>query len=81
MKVYPNPSSGQFTVDLTAVGPSAGESGELRLVDGKGRLAWSAKGTADTERVTVNLATLPAGVYALSLVTKERVMTKLLVIR
>ncbi|MEM6769851.1 MAG: hypothetical protein AAF597_04615, partial [Bacteroidota bacterium] len=47
LKVYPNPSTGRFTVDLTEVGLSAGGGGELRLVDLHGRELWSRRVSLD----------------------------------
>ncbi|MEM9259896.1 MAG: hypothetical protein AAGA62_09635, partial [Bacteroidota bacterium] len=41
MWVYPNPSTGRFTVDLSEVSISFQEAGELRLVDRYGRTVWT----------------------------------------
>ncbi|MEM6772422.1 MAG: T9SS type A sorting domain-containing protein, partial [Bacteroidota bacterium] len=70
MKVYPNPSTGRFTVDLTEVDRSAtGGGGELRLVDMRGREIWAQHISTDQQTMAVALARPRAGVYLLTMVT------------
>ncbi|MEM6771382.1 MAG: T9SS type A sorting domain-containing protein, partial [Bacteroidota bacterium] len=66
MKVYPNPSTGRFTVDLTEAGLLAGGVGELRLVDLHGREIWTRLASLDE---AIELSHPRAGVYLLTLVT------------
>ncbi|MEL7162348.1 MAG: T9SS type A sorting domain-containing protein, partial [Bacteroidota bacterium] len=68
MLVYPNPSTGRFTVDLSGVIRSAEQPDELRLVDMHGRTVWSA--TADARQpFSVDLPQAVPGVYLLVLAT------------
>ncbi|MEM9836903.1 MAG: HYR domain-containing protein, partial [Bacteroidota bacterium] len=79
MKVYPNPSTGQFTVDLTEVLLSAGGQGELRLVDLHGREIWTRKVSLNQ---AIELSHPRSGVYLLVLVTDDgRALTGRIVIR
>jgi len=65
MKVYPNPSTGRFTVDLTGVGLFARAEGELRLVDLHGRVVWTRQVSTDQPTLPIELANARTGVYLL----------------
>ena len=68
MEVYPNPSDGRFTVDLTKVGLPSGGKGELRLLDLQGRQIWSRRVSMDQ---AIELSHPRNGVYLLALVTDD----------
>lgn len=69
MLVYPNPSNGRFTVDLSEVGPSAEAPGELRLVDQLGRTVWTGSTTNGRDLQSITLIAPKAGVYLLTLMS------------
>ena len=66
-KVYPNPTNGQVTIELS--GP-LGETASLSLFDAFGKIAGSHAIPAKAGRFTVNMDGLPTGVYFLKLVKK-----------
>jgi subtilisin family serine protease len=74
IKVFPNPNSGQFNVDLdlkksTAIG--------LKLYDTAGRTIWSkAEESYFKNTVSVNLTDLPDGVYYLSFQIDQQTFVK-----
>ncbi|OAV44059.1 hypothetical protein A3850_005910 [Lewinella sp. 4G2] len=67
MKVYPNPSNGRFSVDLTQAGYSAEGQGELSLLDMHGRQILSVMIAADVHHVAIDVPNARAGVYSLRL--------------
>ncbi|MEM6772413.1 MAG: T9SS type A sorting domain-containing protein, partial [Bacteroidota bacterium] len=75
MKVYPNPSNGRFTVDLTEVELSAGGGGELRLVDGTGRLVWSATVPAGQRELRVDASNSLSGMFILAYIEDDAVVS------
>ena len=82
MKVYPNPSDGRFTVDLTEVELSAGEGRELRLVDQHGREIWTQPVADGHSLPSVELLQIRSGIYLLILSTKEgELLTRRVVIQ
>ncbi|MEM1357826.1 MAG: T9SS type A sorting domain-containing protein, partial [Bacteroidota bacterium] len=82
MWVYPNPSTGRFTVDLSEVSISFQEAGELRLVDRYGRTVWTRSLAPRQPTPPIELSQRPAGVYLLTLVTDHgQSLTKRIVIR
>ncbi|MEM9930974.1 MAG: T9SS type A sorting domain-containing protein, partial [Bacteroidota bacterium] len=76
MKVYPNPSSGRFTVDLTEIDRSAGEEGELRLVDGTGRMVWSAAVPAGQRELRMDASNSPSGMFILAYIKDDVVVSQ-----
>ncbi|MEM9260423.1 MAG: T9SS type A sorting domain-containing protein, partial [Bacteroidota bacterium] len=82
MRVYPNPSNGRFTVDLTEVGLSAEEKGELRLLDLHGRTILARSVTAVQPVLGLEWPRPRAGVYLLALLTSNgATLTQRIVIR
>ncbi|MEM9259603.1 MAG: T9SS type A sorting domain-containing protein, partial [Bacteroidota bacterium] len=78
MTVYPNPSTGRFTVDLSEAGLPANGGGELRLVDLQGREIWSRKVSLDH---AIELSHPRTGVYLLTLVADDgRALTRRIII-
>jgi hypothetical protein len=71
LAVYPNPSNGQFTVQLPT-----DESAMLTLYDLNGRTIWQRKATSE-----VSVASLPDGVYLLSATTASNRWAKRIVVR
>ncbi|MEM6772021.1 MAG: T9SS type A sorting domain-containing protein, partial [Bacteroidota bacterium] len=65
MKVYPNPSTGRFTVDISPLGLSAEARSKLRLVDLHGRAVWSAPITDNLLETTIDVSEQRSGVYLL----------------
>ncbi|MEM9525214.1 MAG: T9SS type A sorting domain-containing protein, partial [Bacteroidota bacterium] len=68
MLVYPNPSTGRFTVDLSEASLPADRGGELRLVDLHGREIWARRVSLDQ---AIELSHTLAGVYLLMLITDD----------
>ncbi len=61
LHVLPNPSNGQFTAYLpVTAGPL-----DLRVQDALGRIVWSGKASAGTERIDLELGRLAEGTYLL----------------
>ncbi|MEM9929655.1 MAG: T9SS type A sorting domain-containing protein, partial [Bacteroidota bacterium] len=71
MQVYPNPSTGRFSVDFTKVNLPSGREGELCLVDLHGRQIWARKISGDQPTLPVALSQPGGGVYLLTLVTDD----------
>lgn len=70
VSLYPNPSDGVFTVDITTA--SAGEA-RLYITDAKGRIVLGQQVEAGAKRQTVNATALPPGMYFLQVVEDGRV--------
>ncbi|MEM9931752.1 MAG: hypothetical protein AAF840_18245, partial [Bacteroidota bacterium] len=66
MLVYPNPSNGRFTVDLTMASLPAESGGELGLVDLHGRTVWSTSIVNNLFPINVDLPDRFAEVYLLT---------------
>ncbi|MEM1359628.1 MAG: T9SS type A sorting domain-containing protein, partial [Bacteroidota bacterium] len=82
MWVYPNPSTGRFTVDLTELALSAGRESELRLVDVHGREVWARPVTTDQLSLLIELSHPRAGAYLLTLLSDDgQAFTRRIVIR
>lgn len=60
LRLYPNPNTGHFTLELPAPA-SAGTT--IRITDLTGRLALEATAKVGSERQQVQAAVLPAGLY------------------
>ncbi|MEM9261551.1 MAG: T9SS type A sorting domain-containing protein, partial [Bacteroidota bacterium] len=82
MGIYPNPSNGRFTVDVTEVAISAGGEGELRLVDVHGREVWARTVTTDQLSLLIELYHPRAGTYLLTLLSDDgQAFTRRILIR
>lgn len=79
LEVFPNPASSHFTVGLKN---AVGQSGQLSIVDGSGRVQWTRNWSSEDEVLRVELSglQLPAGVYTVLLETSGGVHAKRLVI-
>lgn len=79
MEVYPNPTSGQFTVDFETAAPEA----ELVVLDYTGRIVRNEKiatgGTLNS--VNIDLSGNAPGLYIVQLRTQEGVMMKRIVLQ
>ncbi len=60
MNLYPNPSNGSFTINF---GNALAEDAILSITDMTGRTIHEVKVNALTETMSIDLTTLPAGVY------------------
>lgn len=58
--IYPNPARNQITIDL---GKRLDRKADLHIFDGSGRVVVIQKINAGQQKQTVNLATLPEGIY------------------
>lgn len=63
VEVYPNPTSGEFTIEL-----SNSSAKTIEVIDLTGRVVYS--NTAASEKVKVNLSTLANGIYYVKIQTK-----------
>lgn len=66
ISVYPNPSSGLFSVDTKDLFP-AGSTYELEVMDGQGRSVLRQQVRAAGQPITLDLSDQPAGMYFLRL--------------
>lgn len=64
VEVYPNPTSGEFTIEL-----SNSSAKTIEVLDLTGRVVYS--NTAASEKVKVNLSTLANGIYYVKIQTKS----------
>jgi hypothetical protein len=71
-KIYPNPAQNNFTVETNAT-----EKQTLQLFDVNGKLVLS---QTINEKATIDAGNFNAGVYSLSIISNEGVLTKKLVI-
>ncbi len=70
-KVYPNPTAGLLTVEAEGMT-------HVTVVDVMGQVVYEADADADT--MTLELATLESGIYAVNIVAGDRVVTKRIVL-
>jgi hypothetical protein len=71
--VYPNPSNGIFSVEVSA---ASAKEGELSVSDVTGRIIYSQNIAADYTRGSINLSTYPKGLYQVQLKTTEGISAK-----
>ncbi len=78
MLVYPNPSTGQFTVDVSQLPRSVGRAGKLTISDLNGRMIWSTTLAPEQREVQVALDAPKTGLYILSYAGANGVATHVL---
>jgi hypothetical protein len=79
MNVFPNPSSGPVTVDLSF--PDK-RSGTIEIYNAIGKLvSKTAFSNTDNPLITTDLSNLSAGIYYIKAITKEGEMVKKLVLQ
>lgn len=71
MRLYPNPNTGHFTLELPAPAPSGTT---IRITDPTGRLAFEAAAKVGSERQQVQAGALPAGLYFVQVLQEGRVV-------
>jgi hypothetical protein len=79
MMLYPNPASGEVTIECIATAPSAGT---LHLFDLSGRLVYATtvQAQAGVNRFTIPTGALGAGVYTVTVTLNDAIYTGRLVI-
>ncbi|MBI2270765.1 MAG: T9SS type A sorting domain-containing protein [Bacteroidetes bacterium] len=70
IKVYPNPASGSFTVDV-----NSGDVKEMKLVNIIGETVWQKNNTTES-RIMVDTQTLSGGTYYLAIITSQERIVK-----
>lgn len=75
MNIYPNPSSGLFTLDLRKNNSPA----HVRIYNMLGEEVWKLN-TGRRNKIAVDLRSHPAGVYYLKVSTNEKITTKKIII-
>ena len=74
--VYPNPSTGRFNLDLSAVN----EDVLVSIVDMQGQILETYKHSAEHIILEVNLSELSQGIYLVQLATQNGLITKKVII-
>lgn len=78
MKVYPNPSSGKFTIELAA----GNAAGTIKVTNAIGELVYSEKlNTSEAQSRSLNLGHLTEGLYMISFETATAVSVQRITIR
>jgi hypothetical protein len=78
IRVYPNPTTGNFNIDLNPT--NSGELAEIRVLDASGqpvKLIKRDRDDAVTESIDLN--NQPLGIYNLQLIYRDRVINKKIV--
>lgn len=73
--VFPNPSTGQFSLKL-----SEGVEGTADVIDLMGRKVWTSKLSADRSNYEIDLTSLQKGIYNLSIRTGKTVQSRKIVL-
>jgi len=68
IKVYPNPTHGQFTLEL---GPNGIDGFSIYVVNAKGELVYEATIEENKEKMNIDLSNEPAGIYMIRLQTQD----------
>ncbi len=71
IRLYPNPNTGHFTLELPAPAPSGTT---IRITDPTGRLAFETIAKVGSERQQVQAGALPAGLYFAQVLQEGRVV-------
>ncbi|MFN4079853.1 MAG: T9SS type A sorting domain-containing protein [Saprospiraceae bacterium] len=71
MRIFPNPNTGHFTLELPAPAPSGTT---IRITDPTGRLALEATAKVGSEQQQVQAGALPAGLYFVQVLHEGRVV-------
>lgn len=71
MKIYPNPTTGNFTIDFKGEETTA----DILLLNFQGRTLMEKK-CKDQMKIDLNIAYLPTGIYILVIKTKTELITK-----
>jgi hypothetical protein len=74
-KVFPNPSTGQFSLKL-----AQHIEGHVDVIDLMGRKVWSAKLSVERSNYELDLTTLPKGIYNLSVQTGKTVQSRKIIL-
>ncbi len=59
IKVYPNPATQIFTIEINQVL----QNGQVELYDVNGRIVWQKQNISKTDKLNVDLSTSPEGIY------------------
>jgi hypothetical protein len=77
INMYPNPTSGQFTLDIEG----ASEAMQLSILESTGRVVYTDVLSGGTTKHTMDLSHLAAGVYNVQLIVGETSITEKLFVR
>jgi photosystem II stability/assembly factor-like uncharacterized protein len=77
-RLYPNPASETVTIEL---GERMDGSAEITITDALGRIALESAVAIDTDKITIDVQTLPAGSYEYSIETTKKIIRGKLLIR
>lgn len=76
-KLYPNPSNGNFTMDLSNLKTN---NVSISIYDVSGREIYKKHNNIDDNKININLTNVTTGLYYVSIITNSQVITKKIVI-
>lgn len=80
ISIYPNPSAGEFTIDLSSFNTKASEI-KMRIFDASGKIVWENRITTDELLMQIDISEQPKGIYTLVANTNKEVVTQKLILQ